>query len=164
LLIGGGSKEGRWVVGSFHSARLFIAKGARWIHVQRLTYEVQLSLLVISGYLILSLGIFDRANALAAGDVQFLTGACKVLSLPEGSWGALVASIAGVVAIISAAMGMYRSAINLIIVSVACVLIRPLMGMFFNVECPSFGPTKPSDMIVDPPSGGGGENNGGSFA
>lgn len=149
-------------MGAFHSTRSVIAAGARWIHVQRLTYEVQLSLLVISGYLVLSFGIFDRANALAAGDVQFLTGACKVLSLPEGSWGALVASIAGVVAVVSAAMGMYRSAMNLIIVSVACVLIRPLMGMFFNVECPSFGPVKPSDMIVDPPSGGG-DNTGGSF-
>lgn len=135
----------------------------RRLYVLRLSYEVHLSLLVIIGYTVLTLGLADSQNALAAGkpsnpDLEFAIGVCKVLSLPEGPWGALVASIAGLIGVISAAFGMYRAALNAIIVCIGAWLIRPLLSMFFmsNLNCGGASAAPPPPK----PSGGGGGSTG----
>jgi hypothetical protein len=54
----------------------------------------------------------------------------RVLGLAEGAFGALVASVAGIAAIVSAAAGGYRAAWNLLIVSVGAFILRSYISIF----------------------------------
>jgi hypothetical protein len=95
-------------------------------------------LTALSGAALLLAGLGTAVNAHAQNgpDYHIVLGLCKVLYLTEGSYGVLVMSIAGLVAIVSAAMGAYKTAMNLIIVGVGAYLIRPMIFVFFgDVSC-----------------------------
>ena len=54
----------------------------------------------------------------------------------EVPFGALIMVLAGILAIISAAMGGYRTAVSLIIVAVGAFILRSLVSLFFGVDFP----------------------------
>ncbi len=54
----------------------------------------------------------------------------------EGAFGALIMVIAGILAIISAAMGGYRTAVSLLVVAVGAFILRSLVSLFFGVDFP----------------------------
>jgi len=58
-----------------------------------------------------------------------------VLALFEGQFGAMVAASAGLGAIIASAMGGFKMAWSLIVVSVGSFILREYQEMWFN-ECP----------------------------
>lgn len=54
--------------------------------------------------------------------------------LIEGSFGALVMVVAGLGAIISAAMGAYRATIGMLVVALGSFVLRALVSLFFNSD------------------------------
>ena len=56
----------------------------------------------------------------------------RAFNLIEGNIGAIVMVAAGLLAIISAAMGAYKMAISLLVIAVASFILRSLVRMFFN--------------------------------
>ena len=58
----------------------------------------------------------------------------NLMRLVEGAFGALVMVVAGLMAIIAAAMGSYRTAISLVIVAVGSFILRALVSLFFGTD------------------------------
>ena len=86
------------------------------------------SLLMILGVVLLYSGTTELAHA-GSGS---MTLACnKVLLLIEGAFGALVAAVAGVAAIVAAAMGGFKMAWALVVVSVGAFILRAYITLFF---------------------------------
>lgn len=83
---------------------------------------------------------------------------CWLLYFQEGSYGALLLVVTGVGAVVSCALGGYRTAINCLIVALSSWMIRPVAELMFDytLDCKAIGaPVSPSD--------GAGENLSGSF-
>jgi len=82
-----------------------------------------------------------------APDTWITIGLCKVLSITTGSFGAVVMAVAGLVAVISAAMGSYRMTMSVIAIGAGTWVIEPLINLFFGyVTCQgtaSFTPILP---------------------
>jgi hypothetical protein len=55
-----------------------------------------------------------------------------ILTYIEGSFGAMVMVAAGIMAILSAAVGNYKAALGLLVVAVSAFALRSLIGTFFN--------------------------------
>lgn len=75
-------------------------------------------------------------------DQQIVDQICKIVVMSQGYFGALVMSVAGLVAIISAATGGYRAAMNAIAVGAGAWLVRPMLFLFFGesaADCSAFG-------------------------
>ena len=60
---------------------------------------------------------------------------CKIVTFIQGSFGALIMVVAGIVTIISAAVGAYRIAISILIVGIASFILPALITLFFPVNC-----------------------------
>jgi hypothetical protein len=58
----------------------------------------------------------------------------NLFGLVEGSFGALVMVVAGLGAIVAAAMGAYRGALALVVVAVGAFVLRALVSLFFGDE------------------------------
>ena len=56
----------------------------------------------------------------------------NLFALIEGAFGALIMVVAGIGAIISAAMGAYRAAVSMIVVAVGAFILRALVSLFFG--------------------------------
>lgn len=82
------------------------------------------------------LSTFSRANFTDAY-IKYAVG--NILRLLEGSFGALIMVVAGVMAIISAAMGSYKQAMAMLVVAVGAFVLRSLISLFFGVDFPAFG-------------------------
>ena len=119
--------------------------------------------LIALGVVLLSFGLASSVNAAVTGDTIFAVGICRVLKLPEGPWGALVASVAGVIGIVSAAVGMYRAALNAVVVCIGAALIRPLLSLFFlsNLNCGYEAAPRPPVNVNSPVPSRGGTGGGG---
>lgn len=57
----------------------------------------------------------------------------------EGSFGALVMTVAGIGAIVAAAMGAYKAAVAIIIVAIGAFILRALVSLFFGTDYEEFG-------------------------
>lgn len=57
--------------------------------------------------------------------------------LIEGAFGALVMVVAGLAAIIAAAMGAYKMAISLVFIAVGAFILRALVSLFFGTNYPA---------------------------
>lgn len=55
-----------------------------------------------------------------------------ILGYLEGSFGALVMVIGGIMAIVSAAFGQYKAALGLLIVACGCFILRSVVNTFFG--------------------------------
>jgi len=96
---------------------------------------------VVYGCALLSLGLLFPALAqdapglpVAQGDYRIFEMSARMFDLIEGNLGALVMVVAGLAAIISAAFGVYRAALSLLIVAVSAFILRSLVEIFFNFE------------------------------
>ncbi len=93
-----------------------------------------------SDLLLLALGvglIFSGTTQLAAAEGGTFAQACgRVLGLAEGAFGALVCAVAGVAAVVAAAMGGFKMAWTLIVVSVGSFILRSYVSIF-NGSCPT---------------------------
>ena len=66
-------------------------------------------------------------------DLTYIEDAvCKLYMLIEGSFGALIMTIAGIGAIASAAFGNYKGSVSMIIVSCGAFTLRSLVSLFFG--------------------------------
>jgi len=96
------------------------------------------SLLMLTGVAILALGLSHGLLAQQDGltiqynDVRFAEASNAILSYLEGSFGALIMVVAGLIAIISAAFGQYRAAMGCLIIAVGAFILRSFIGTFFN--------------------------------
>lgn len=63
---------------------------------------------------------------------------CWLMFFQMGSYGALLLAVSGVGAVVGAAMGSYRSAMNCLVVGIGSWLIQPVADLMFNywpVDC-----------------------------
>jgi hypothetical protein len=81
-----------------------------------------------SGCSIMGLGLAQQR----IGDV-----ACRVLSLPMGSFGALIAVVAGLFALVCAAIGAYKPALSVIVIGAGAWVLIPVIQLFFPIDCGS---------------------------
>ena len=78
---------------------------------------------------------FSEANY----DASLVRGAVgNIFRLIEGPFGALVMVVAGLGAIVSAAMGAYRGALALVVVAIGAFILRALVSLFFGTTFSSF--------------------------
>lgn len=117
--------------------RLFI--GGRFLDSleSKRTLLTQASLFA-GGVLLLSLGVLASAWCqpdslqIHYNDVRFAEASNAILSYLEGSFGALIMVVAGLIAIISAAFGQYRAAVSCLVIAVGAFILRSFISTFFN--------------------------------
>ncbi len=88
-------------------------------------------LLMIFGIILLYSGTTELAHA---GQGSMGMACNKMLMMIEGAFGALVAAVAGVAAIVAAAMGGFKMAWTLVVISVGSFILRSYISLF-NGEC-----------------------------
>ena len=108
-------------------------------------------LLLVFGLIILTAGLADLSFAYSGSasgtgtngpnfDQSRISDAVSLLfDLIEGAFGALVMVVAGLAAIISAAMGAYRAALGMLVVAVGAFILRSLVSLFFGTFAVSNG-------------------------
>ena len=62
----------------------------------------------------------------------------NLFRLIEGAFGALIMVVAGLMAIIAAAMGSYRTALSMLIVALGAFILRSLVSLFFGTDYQSY--------------------------
>lgn len=106
-------------------------------------------LLFSLGTILLVFGLFDLGFAQGAGptgshseagydDELIRNSIGNLFRLIEGAFGALIMVVAGIAAIIAAALGQYRAAISLIVVAVGSFILRALVSLFFGTDFAGF--------------------------
>jgi len=97
------------------------------------------SALILTGWFVLGLIVLMLSGADVVfaqyDDAQFQDICNRALSYVEGGFGALLASIAGVGAIVASAAGGFRLAWALIVVSIGAYILREYIGLFFTGSC-----------------------------
>ncbi len=83
-------------------------------------------------------GSFSEA---AFDDELIRNSVANLFKLIEGAFGALVMVIAGIMAIIAAAMGAYRAAVSLVVVAIGAFILRALVSLFFGTDFSEFEAT-----------------------
>ncbi len=58
----------------------------------------------------------------------------NLFRLVEGAFGALIMVVAGLGAIVAAAMGAYRAAVGMLVVAVGAFILRALVSLFFGTD------------------------------
>ena len=95
------------------------------------------ALLLLVGLGLISLAMTSGAGAQEATnyDDQLLTDSINyILTYMEGTYGALIMACAGVLSVLSAAYGQYRTSICMLIVAVGSYILRSFIGTFFQDE------------------------------
>lgn len=124
----------------FVSAHLFIEQHARVI-------------LLVIGLGLLMHGLAELSAAQTGDqtpdfDDADIRGAVGLLfSLIEGAFGALIMVVAGIGAIISAALGAYRAALGMLVVAVGAFILRALVSLFFGTDFYQPGGTAAVNVI-----------------
>ena len=101
------------------------------------------SIIFASGICLLAIGLSSEAMTQVGGtgtltatynDDRIVNVINALLTYIEGAFGALIMIAAGLMAIISSAMGQYKAALGLLVVAVGAFILRSLVGTFFNDE------------------------------
>ena len=127
--------------------------GARFarscILIDRAVLQNLNTVMLIVGAVVLLSGVSQLASAQGGdvptwseagyndGLVRFAVG--NIFALIEGAFGALVMVVAGLGAIVAAAMGAYRGALALVVVAVGAFILRALVSLFFGEEYEALG-------------------------
>ena len=101
--------------------------------------------MLMLGLGLLTIGIQDLSHANANNngsfkgfqdpnfiDMPIRVAVGNLFAFIEGAFGALIMVIAGLGAIVSAAMGAYRAAVSMIVVAVGAFILRALVSLFFG--------------------------------
>ena len=76
-----------------------------------------------------------QSNSEAAYQDSLVRGAvANLFLLIEGAFGALIMVVAGLGAIVAAAMGAYRAAVGMLVVAVGAFILRSLVSLFFGAD------------------------------
>jgi hypothetical protein len=102
--------------------------------------------LLISGVLLLLLGLHECALAQSPetfseadfDDTLIRNSVGNLFMLIEGAFGALIMVVAGLGAIVAAAMGGYRAAVGMLVVAVGAFILRALVSLFFGTDFPEY--------------------------
>ena len=105
----------------------------------------QVAFLFVIGLMLLTAGILDFSYSQSTGptgshsqaqfDDELIRNAVgNLFRLIEGAFGALIMVVAGLGAIIAAAIGAYRAAISLVVVAVGSFILRALVSLFFGTD------------------------------
>ena len=89
------------------------------------------TLLFWFGVLLVGLGTTNLAHA-QSNNVLYYEACIRLLGLVEGPFGALVTVAAGVGAIISSAVGGFKTAWTLVVVAVGAFILRAYVSLFFG--------------------------------
>ncbi len=104
------------------------------------------ALLVVLGVVLIAGGAVEFSQAqVGQGPTQSFTeanyddqlvraGVGNLFRLIEGAFGALVMVVAGLGAIIAAAMGAYRAALGMLVVALGAFILRALVSLFFGQD------------------------------
>lgn len=76
-------------------------------------------------------GSYSEANF---QDDLIRSGVGNLFRLIEGAFGALIMVVAGLGAIIAAAMGAYRAALGMLVVALGAFILRALVSLFFGTQ------------------------------
>ncbi len=76
-------------------------------------------------------GSFSEA---ALDDSLIRNAVGNLFQLIEGAFGALIMVVAGILAIVAAAMGGYRAALGMLIVALGAFILRALVSLFFGAD------------------------------
>jgi hypothetical protein len=94
--------------------------------------------LAVIGILLLTHGLADIAEAQSGfheanfNDQWIRQAVIRLFMLIEGAFGALIMVVAGLGAIVAAAMGAYRAAVGMLVVAVGAFILRSLVSLFFG--------------------------------
>lgn len=92
--------------------------------------------LFAAAFLLVNFGAPAIASAQATGGEVFQSATSKLLCyvLP-GKFGAMISAFAGIFALVGAAMGAYRAAWALVLVSVGCYIAKDFVSVLFDTTC-----------------------------
>ncbi len=90
-----------------------------------------LKLLWVS-YLVFGGVVSAQQNAATVDTSAIDEAICWLMYFQNGSYGALLLAVSGVGAVVGAAMGSYRAAMNCLVVGVGSWLIQPVADLMFN--------------------------------
>ena len=102
------------------------------------------SLLLMFGIMLLIGGLVELSSAQetfseADYDDELVRNAVgNLFRLLEGAFGALIMVVAGLMAVITAAMGSFRTALSMLIVAVGAFILRSLVSLFFGTNFEAF--------------------------
>ena len=108
-------------------------------------YSTQL--LFLTGFLLLVFGLSGIAAAQETfseagfNDTLVRNAVGNLFRLIEGAFGALIMIIAGLIAIIAAAMGAYRASVGMLVVALGAFILRALVSLFFGEDFEAFEST-----------------------
>lgn len=109
----------------FESCLSFVFKPSR----------IQRTILGVLGVILISSAFSTNAYA---GGGTFGIACSKMLLLVEGAFGALIAAVAGVAAILAAALGGFKMAWSLVVVSIGAFILRSWIQLFQgSCGCPT---------------------------
>lgn len=104
-------------------------------------------ILLALGVVLLTGGVVDLSLAQGQGqgptgswteanfdDELIRSGVGNLFRLIEGAFGALIMVVAGLGAIIAAAMGAYRAALGMLVVALGAFILRALVSLFFGSQ------------------------------
>ena len=104
----------------------------------------QSALLLVLGGVLLIGGVADLSSAqggptgsfseAAYDDLLVKNSVGNLFKLLEGAFGALIMVVAGLGAIVAAAMGAYRAAVGMLVVAVGAFILRALVSLFFGTD------------------------------
>lgn len=109
-------------------------------------------LLLLLGVVLLSSGLVEISLAQGGGPTGSFSEAAyeddlvrnsvaNLFKLLEGAFGALIMVVAGLGAIVAAAMGAYRAAVGMLVVAVGAFILRALVSLFFGADYVDFEAT-----------------------
>ena len=90
--------------------------------------------MAILGVTLITFGSVEAAHAQQFADIEVRQATCLILKFLEGAFGALLMVVAGLVAIIAAAMGAYRLAMSMLVVAIGAFILRAFVDVFFDVN------------------------------
>lgn len=91
--------------------------------------------MLLGGVALLSFGLVDASYAQLGAPTNDRIGETAnviLTELIEGTFGALIMIVAGLVAIVAAAMGAYRAAMACLVVAVGAFILRTFVEIFFG--------------------------------
>jgi hypothetical protein len=139
MFLGGGGRRVKVKMGSLSGriAKLnrLRFKSYAWASIKLMDHGNLLLFLLGTCSLISGLNQLSHAASATTpiDTTELLRGTCTQFYLIEGPYGALLATNAGLGAIVSAAFGQYRAAYNFLIVSISSFILRSMVSMWFGV-------------------------------
>lgn len=111
-----------------------------YLSIQNYFSHLTIIILFFLGFLAITFGSAQIAIAQESfatpefDDTLIRNAVGNIFALIEGAFGALIMVIAGVIAIVAAAMGAYRAAVSMLIVAIGAFILRSLVSLFFGSD------------------------------